>query len=351
MGLLFWDGFNHYDTLTDKWDFAFSGVIVSGVARTGTQSVQVIGGNNGPAKNLSFQQQATNYSKLIQGVGLRSDGITANQDVILFNIVDVSVLTPNVKVTLNTDGSFSVFRGAGDTAQALLGTSAAGLFQFNSDWNYLECKWFGDPAAGSVELRFSPPGGPCTIILTISGVKTVAFTSNPYCNQVQVSTSGNLAHNNYLADYYLLDWSNPADLRNDYQGGVKIYHEMPFDNGVPVDFTPLAGQNFQNVDAVPPNTSTYNSSSTVGAIDQYQHNDTGVPANSSILAVQHIMDADVDAGARAITSVVEGVAHTNSVYLGNGFAMFTYPYDENPATSAAWVGADFPASFGPEVTV
>src|SRR5258707_6681124 len=150
-----------------------------------------------------------------------------------------------------------------------------------------------------------------------------------------------------MADFYLSDWSDGSD----YLGGVKIYHRMPFANGAPVNFVPLAGTNWSEANEVPPDGNTsYNASGAIGAIDQYQHDAGNVPANAQIMAVQHIMSALTDTGARSITSVVNGIPHANSVYLTNNYAMYLYQYMKNPATALAWKGADFPSSFGPEVT-
>ncbi len=353
MPLLFCDGFGHYNNLVPKWDFPFNGVIVNGIARTGTQCCRVTNGSAGPAKILGQQQVATYYDHLLQGVALNVVGIPTNSEIMNFTLVAPASVAVNISLRLNTDGSISVIRGAGDGPAVTLATSAAGLFTFTADttqWNYIECKWKGHASNGFVEVRLAPPGQPMSTIITLTGVKTVSFSSAPVANLIQLSINAGI-NNGYFADYYLLDWSDPTLPDSDYLGGVKIFYSVPFADGSPVQWTPLAGANWQEVSEVPPDDdSSYNVASTVGLLDAYQHNTTGLPANSTIMAVQHIMDVRTDAGSRAIRSVVNGVPHANSVYIGGNYAMFTYQYDLNPATAAAWKGADFPSTFGPEVT-
>src|SRR5690348_8189333 len=133
VALLRCDSFNHYDTLTNKWDFTAQGVIVSGVARTGTRCCQIIGGSSGPSWNLGPQQIGTNYTKLIQGMALNFDGLSANSDVMYFSWVAPGIQSPNIGVVVNTDGSISVFRGAGDAGKVTLGTSVSKPFVFTAD--------------------------------------------------------------------------------------------------------------------------------------------------------------------------------------------------------------------------
>jgi hypothetical protein len=349
MGLLFIDSFNHYDTLTNKWDFVGdASIVTTSHARTGTQSMKVFGGATGPSKNLGPQQTLVTYTKLIQGIAINSDGFRRdNAHLMYFSVIGESVLAQNIIVAINLDGSISVSRGAGDGVQTLLGTSAP-VFVYTTgadEWNYLEAKWFGDTVNGSIEIRFAPPGGPMAVVLSLTGINTVAYAAAPFANQVQLLADVGISFDCYMNDYYVADWSDGST----YLGGVKIYHDMPFADGSPVQWTPLANLNYEEVNEVPPDgNASYNSSGGVGQIDQYKHNLSAVPSNSSVLAVQHIMTAKTDTS-RALSSVVEGTAHANPVYLGGDYSMFTYMYPTNPATGRSWAHADFPASFGPKV--
>lgn len=349
MGLLFYDSFNHYGTsITPKWDFAnFSTIQVSGQARTGTRALQILGGASGPAKNLGPQQQRITYNKLIQGVAVNLTGVRRDaSDLMYFSVVGQSVNAQNIKVQLNMDGSMQVTRGLGDGPSAVVATSVGTPFVFN-DWNYIEAKWFGDTVNGSIEVRLANSTHQMAVIMSFTG-NTVAFAAAPVCNQVQLLADVGISFNCLMNDYYCLDWTDGSD----YLGGVKIFYDVPFDNGATVQWTPSAGTNWQNVNEVPPDDgATLNSAAAVGLIDQYQHNVTAVPVNSQIKSVQHVMDCSLDAGTRAITSVCNGVAHPNSVYLPNGYSMFTYAYDTNPASGLPWKFPDFPSLFGPMVTV
>jgi hypothetical protein len=358
--LLFCDSFDHYDTLNilNKWNFNPNGasfiVATPGVPRTGTRCLQILG-NEGPIRTISPEQTNTNYTKLIQGVAMNFERVRNDQARFMaFQVNSIQVFADNVFLALSNNGNIGAWRGPG------LGGPGQVLFQevptnfVFGQWNYIECKVTISQTVGTVEVRLMPPGGPMETIISLTGLNTVAdshdLVPQDYCNMVQLFADSGLLFNNYFDDYYAVDWSNPSLPNSDYLGAVKIYVDMPFANGSPVNFTPSAGTNWQNVDEIPPDaTGTFNSSGLVGDEDQYQHNVTGVPANSSIMAVQHTMSMLVDAGAHGVTSVVEGIENSESVYLANNYSMFPYPYDQNPATGADWKGADFPASFGPKI--
>jgi hypothetical protein len=354
---IFWDSFNHEPvSMIPKWDFPFGGSIVNNpaIARTGSRCCQISGGGSlGPSKNLGTGLQVIQYPKLIQGVALNWDAIASAQFALTFGIVAPGAQTPNVIIQVNTDGSISAYKGAGDTGQTLLGTSVSKPFAFNPDptkplWNYLEAKVLVSRTVGSVEVRFAPPTGPMDVILSLAGVNTAAFGGAfQYTNQVQFDGPGALNQHAYFADYYCSDWSDGSS----YLGGIRIYADLPFDNGSPLQFVPSMGQNWQNVNSVPPNppATGFNSSGTVGQIDQYQHNVGATPIGSQIMALQHVMQMQTDGGARSVTSVAGGVVNPNAVFLSNGFAMQTYPYVNNTKTGNAWKLLDFPFQFGPMV--
>jgi hypothetical protein len=258
----------------------------------------------------------------------------------------------NIIVRLSLDGGISVYRGAGDGPETLLGSSASKPFVFSTlgsnVWNYMEVKCLFHATNGSVEVRFAPPGGPMAVILSLTGIKTCAASDAPFTNEVSPRAAAGITKDCYFADYYCLDWSTPPN--DDYLGGVRIYHNMPVDNGT-VQWIPLANQNWQEVNEVPPDGDTsYNSADTVGLSDQYQHVIGGVPVASNIFGVQHVMDLTLGSGSRAITSSVNGTPDPSSVYLSNGYSMYTWPYDVNPVSGLPWAVSAFPVFFGPEVT-
>jgi len=352
--LVFVDSFNHYNTLapSGKWDFAFNGSVITNasIARTGSRCCQVIG-TSGPFKNIGAGQSDVHYNKLIIGVAMNFSGIVANSDILHFNFVGAFNQNSNLIVVLNTDGSISVYRGAGDTGQTLLGTSASKPFVFNptpntSLWNYIQVKLFVDNSAGSVEVLFAPPTGPMTSILTVTGVKTSAISTVPWTNQIGILANSGITQNCYFADFYCLDWSGGAN----YLGAVKIYVDAPFANSSPLQWAGTPGSNFTNVAEIPPDGDTsYNASATPGLVDQYSYNTAAVPPAGQIQAVQHTMTMRCTAGSRQVASVANGVTGT-AVYLPNTYAMYQFQYSTNPATGLGWKPSDFPASFGPGVT-
>jgi hypothetical protein len=114
---------------------------------------------------------------------------------------------------------------------------------------------------------------------------------------------------------------------------------------------PLTSTNWVEVSENPPDGDTsYNSSGNIGDVDQYLYPMAGVPANSQIFFITHELDMKVDSGARSVTSDVAGVPNATSYALTSNYHIYCTPYDVNPATTKAFVAADFPLKAGPKVT-
>jgi hypothetical protein len=146
-------------------------------------------------------------------------------------------------------------------------------------------------------------------------------------------------------------------VNNDFLGAVQIFAILPDANETPLQFTPLAGTNFSEVNqAPPPGDAAYVFQGTNGDIDQYHYTITGPSEAYEISFVQHSLCCKLDGpGSHTIGSRVNSTTNntpqigTNAV--GNDYEYALFVWDTNPNTSAAFQPADFATTFfGPVIT-
>lgn len=334
MALIFMDGFDNYTTLTDFWDTPGNdtGINTSGNARTGVGCLQIISAAFGPTKSFAHM------THLLACVSWNSSNVG---DVMRF--INLDLPEANVTAAVKADGSITFGWG---NANNVVAQTAAGLVTFNS-YNSI-----------AVEVQnFTNATGIITCwvngvqVFHQTGLKTCnTFSGGPvqYCNGIQLMGPGGIPAHCFLDDFYLLDCT--VSPNTTFLGALRLYALPPTANGA-VAWTPLAGTNWSEVNEVPPDGDTsYNSSPNIGDVDQYVYPLTGVPANSSILMVQHDLDMGVDSGARSVASDLNGVVNAVATALPNGYHIYPTPYDVNPSTGVAFVTGDFPIQAGPKVT-
>lgn len=103
-------------------------------------------------------------------------------------------------------------------------------------------------------------------------------------------------------------------------------------------FVPSSGSYWSTVDELSVNTGDYNSSSTVGAVDVFSRNSTGVIAN--IDSIDHVMIASKDdVSDRYITSLVQSngnIYESANIQLSATIKGYDIIRQINPDTSSAW---------------
>lgn len=329
--LMFGDGFDNYSTITDFWDGAGSDCTIrlnTGAARTGIGCLQINSAAFGPSKNFGHK------TDLLACESWNSDRAGA-----CFRFMQTDNFGPNVTVNIEADRSILFTNG---NIPINLGQTAAGIVQFNS---------YNSIAVRVTNFTLNTGRIQCWVngvkVFDQSGLNTAYDPAHSYCNQIQLMGPGAIPVC-FIDDFYLLDCSTGPN--DDFLGALRLYALAPTANAG-VTWTPNAGTNWSNVNEVPPDGDTsYNSSATVGQLDQYVYPLTGVPANSSILFCQHELDLEVDSGSRSVGSVVGGTSPQGVVGLTNGYHIYPTPYDTNPSTGVAFVVADFPVNAGPKVT-
>lgn len=338
MALTFCDSFDFYTDLNTRYDFVFAnGIDTAGHARTGNGCLIIISGGYGPGKNIA----ATNDCLIALAWNSNQPG-----DVVWFGCAGggphINAVGGTVGIQVNGDGSISA-KGAGPY-NPIFATSAASIVSFGV-YNYIAARVVVG-ASGSIKVWCNG-----ALVIDVSGVDNRNFfiPANLFTNGFQMMGPGGVT-TTYIDDLYVLDCS--AAPNDDFLGACRIYAAVPTADGA-VEWAPSVGtSNFPNVDSIPANTAVYNSSATVGQVDQYSHPlPGGVPSNSQLFALQHSQDMEVDLGSRSVTSDVAGVPNPGALALPTNWQIFAWPYDVDPATGLSWVAADFPLLAGPKVTL
>ena len=337
MSLIFMDSFDHYGpgfTLPEKWTGATANTqITLGVGRTGAAACQILAGTVGCAKTFAQTTNllaCTNWYCTQPGLALVISNLNA-----INGVVGLVVLGNGDVQVINTP--FNVQYSYGQAGKP-------GLVSFGV-YNNIALQVVAGIANGVINVWVNG-----VQVMHLTGVNTIVGGGpGPYLTYyetVYLCAPGNSGWTCYHDDVYMLDCTDG----DTYRGAARIYAVVPYANSTPVEWTPLANQNWQEVSTIPPpGDSSYVSSSTVGNVDQYLYLGSVVPAGAAILGVQHCLDMRVDGGSRSVASDMAGIVAAGQA-LPSGYAIFTTPYDKNPATAAAWQAADFPLAAGPAVT-
>jgi hypothetical protein len=162
----------------------------------------------------------------------------------------------------------------------------------------------------------------------------------------------------FFDDVYVCD-TNGAAPRNNFLGSVKIETLLPQTDAVSAGsnagLTPSTGTDHgAMVDENPPNTSDFNSASTVGLKDTYQY--PTMTLTGTVYGVQtNLYVNKSDAVARQVCAVVRPVSTDfdgANVSPTTSFIYFSEIRAQNPQTSADWLVSDITAlQVGMKVTV
>jgi hypothetical protein len=336
MSVIFADSFDHYTSITSpngKYDNAGSGCSIStvpGQSRTGPGCLAIATGAYGAGK---FVKRNTDMLVACAWYATEQGECLWIRDSLFQSGSEI------LRLEVNVDGSVQV---SGWTNGPVLGTSAPGLVAFG--------------AYNSIAFRATFQGGVSWLArvyvnghLVLTVPTTVgSVTASTAVDGFYLMGPGGGAGTCFVDDVYVLDCTDAV--HNTYLGALRCYASVPVANGSPLQWTPLTGTNWSQVNEIPPDGDTsYNSDGTVSDADQYLH-PLSIPTNAQIYAVQHCMDLEVDSGARSVTSDIAGVLNPTGIALAAGYVIRTWDYDQNPATAAPWQATDFPLLAGPAVS-
>ena len=314
--LRFIDGFDHYTTITAKWDSG-SADTTTEQHRNGTRSVRFIA--NSISKNF-FPA----FGSWVIGFGLY--GNTTAPLITLYDGV-----TAQCTLNLNSDKTLEVSRG---TSTSLGASAKSALTIGNSKWYYIEWK---------VTIADSILADSCKVRVNGSDWINVNAGSDTKAGTVttanKITFSGGSQYS-YMDDIYILDGVAP---NNDFLGDVKVETLYPSSNAGTNEWLGSDGQyvnNYQLVSEATANTTNYVQSGSIGAIEMYNFQDLesnalnvyGVQINS--VAIKD--DAGTVTFKNRINSggtVSEGVENTP---VDGSYLIFSDRYDLNPNGNTAW---------------
>lgn len=341
MALLHIDGFDHYVTADILKKF--------GATNNGTVGIVSTGGRrNGGYFNIivSKDYAAEKFvptfsgSTVIVGSAWKSDTGSTNNSWFPITVVGSD---GNIQVLLNVTTQMQIrayrpnagvpWHNASGAMTNLLGTSAVGVLPFNS-WAYVELKTYLHGSAGTVVVRVNG-----VTVLDLTGQNTTVSSTSVSA----IALCGMAAWD----DLYICDSSGSTN--NDFLGDCRVDAHYPTADGTTHTWTPSTSTvHYSLIDETAPNTTDYNSTATLNAIDTFVTEDfknTG----GTIYGVQtNLCAIKEDAGVCTMAPVVRP-ASTDRVGTGfspsaDSYLYFSNVYELNPETSAAWAESEFNAT-------
>lgn len=332
MALVFVDSFNAYNSLLLKWSSGSASFNTNlAFVRTGIQSLNPTSPGFGAQPRINFATRDVLYAG--DAIFIQSFGAGGANQVMGFFSQGFGASQMDVDVSSN--GSIFLVNN-----QTVFATSAPGIIS-TGKFFYLEASI--NLTTGNYQVR-------------VNGATVLSGTASFPAGAIDgfflyASPSGNQFH----ADFYLLD--DTGGVNNTFLGAVQIFAILPDANETPLQWTPLSGQNFANVNtAPPPGDSSYVATNVAGNIDQYHYTITGPVGSYAIKGIQHSLCARLDsAGSHTVNSQING--HTSgapevgSNAPGSDYEYAIFPWDQNPNTGAAFQPTDFSTTFvGPNLT-
>ncbi len=245
--------------------------------------------------------------------------------------------TEGMGLTYN-GGRLSVIRGG------TLLEIADFYFSVNS-WYWIEFKVKCNDSTGIYELRVGE-----TVVASDTGVDTKAG-SNDYHNIVKL-IGGSSIRISRFDDFYVCDGAGAVN--NDFLGNVSVTTLFPDGIGNSSDFTPSAGNNYENVDEqLIDDDTTYNESSTASHKDTYTYDNVSALVNIKGLQIDTLCrETDVTSYSLKTPIRSNGTDYDDSAQaIGTTDYVFKRRIAElDPDTSAAWLAAAINAAeFGIKV--
>jgi hypothetical protein len=346
MSLLFFDGFDHYGNGVDPVSYGKWGADINTPSNTTTTQKRT-----GTYSYNPFRDSYGMVTKalpvtggFIVGMALFPVSITGNTVVI--SIREGAII--HVSLGITAGGILQVYNGSGTVIAT--GTTVIPIGGFT----YIEFKGTISDTIGTYTVNIN---GVVEAALNGSGADTRNGGTGVW-DRVGIQGVSSANFSTYIDDFYICDMSGSAPT-NDFLGLVKVELLMPQTDAVSAGsnagLTPSTGTDHGAlVDEIGPNTTDYNSGSTVGLKDTYQY--PSATLTGTIYGIQtNLYAMKTDASVRAVCAVVR----TNSVdYDGaNVSPLTTFSYFSevralNPNTGIAWTTAEINAiQVGMKVTV
>lgn len=339
MALLFMDGFDHYTTLSEKWNGAGANCSISAANGRNGDGMRSNGGLN--TTNGHIRKSIPSVDTVVFGFALKWVSVPAVGGNKLIEITESSTI--HLDFILSDSGVITVRRGGLTT----LGNTSQGISQ--NIWTYVEVKVVISDTVGEVTIKLDGT----TTVLNL----TNQDTRNGVTGVINQLSFGMTASGGdvYLDDLYICDTT--GTLNNDFLGDVKVTTLYPNGNG---NYSQWAGSdgnsvdNYLLVDEADANTSDYIQSSTVNQKDTFTYQDVGVGATIKGVQICSYVKKS-DAGNREVRHVTRVSAtdyNSTAQSLGSSYKIIRDIRETDPSTAVAWTEAGINgAEFGIELTL
>lgn len=329
--LEYFDGFEDYSTaqLARYWtnigntNFSNPAQISAGNGRNSSSSLRM--NNDSQYVSITLTPQSTRTIgfafRILNGTRVDVFGNSLS----ICALLDVN--TVQLYVRLNPDLTLSVVRGG-----SVLSTTIFSLSR--NVFYYIEFTSVIDPSAGSYRLVIDGVSQ-----LSASGVNT-RNTANSEANVVLlgvVPSGGTVNDTVAITDYDDFYCKTDGTLLGD----CRIESELPSSNGDTIQWIPLAGTNYSEVNENPAtDDTTYNFSSVAGNFDVY-HYPALLTMSGTVFAVMTVPVLRVDTA--GVATACSSYRALSTDYVGGthpvGATTYTAYMDiqgQDPSTSAAW---------------
>ena len=333
MALLFMDGFDQYGTadLLKRWNGADgSASIGDTTGRRGSRGLY-LGNLYGAGLNAVLPSTDTTF---VIGFAVKFTSIDFQFG--LFNsswacVSGVNLVGAGSLAYLRAGGGGGVVADGVSLGQSIPGIVSAGT------WYYLEWKVKLHSSLGTAELR-------------VNGVTVVSATGVNTLGTVVANVTPTLVYfriySAHIDDVYFLD--STGSTNNDFLGDVRVDVHRPTADGVQ-GWTPSTGvSHYALVDETTPNTTDYNSTNTLNAVDTFVMEDLKNSGARIVAVATNMYHSKEDAGACLVAPVTR-ISSTNYVGLDYAPSASSYNYAQqfkevNPATGLAWSESTFNAT-------
>lgn len=339
MALVFCDGFDHYsiNDATKKWTTT-SGSDWCNIGSAYSRNSTGQGLGLGSSYSYFSKTFGVDYETIIIGFALKvSIGTIVNSTSVLF-LTLYDGTTKQLKVRVNSANIIEVLHGGTDS---ILCSTTTPLNQ--GLWYYFEIKATISNTAGYIAIRLNGE-----TVGSASGLDT-QNSSNSYINRMYLScTEGGVNDiNNSFDDLYVCDTSGATN--KDFLGDITVETLYPNANGNYSQWTPLSGNNYENVNEIlVDGDTTYNSTNTAGYKDSYAFSNLSTTGMDVRAIAVNTMIAEEIAGDRTvraftrINSTDYEIGDSDS-YLSTDYFNIQDILDQNPDDSANWEEEDINA--------
>ena len=325
MGILFQTSFDHYTTITHRWNSVTGGasVTIGAVGRNGTNGLDFNNGSTGVLRTI--RNLGGSYADLYCGFAVKTDALPGVPRSI-FELYDVATIQN--RLVLQVNGTLIVQRG--DTTT--LGTVPTFVMLPNVFY-HIEVRVNTHSSTGIYTVKINE-----VQLLNLTSQDTAA-TANNYSTDFALASaqSSNQASHTYFDDVVVRD--------DAFSGDVQVKAFFPTGIGATNSWIPNTGTSATATDESAPNSDTdYIETSTAGNKTLLTY-DT-IPTTSAIIAVVPIPFAKkTDAGSATFASSVE---ISSSSYDGANKAPSNSSYEYHPdilavspATGITWTTTEW----------